>query len=54
MVVAAERGVGTDCEENISINDILSLNWGCYGPKWDIWTIGEQLYFVYYPIISYQ
>ena len=35
-------------------NEIFSLNWRCYVPKRDIWTIGEHLYFVYYPIIYYQ
>ena len=38
----------------VTINYIFSLIWRRYGPKWDIWNIEEQSYFVYYPIISYR
>ena len=38
----------------VAINDIFSLKWRYYGPKREICTIGGELYFVYYHIISYQ
>ena len=39
---------------SIARNYIFGIIWRRYGPKWDIWTIGEQSYFLYYPIISYR
>ena len=45
--------VSLQMRESVATNDIFSLIWRYYGPKWIFWTIGEQLYIVYYPIISY-
>ena len=39
---------------SVARNYIFGLIWRCYGLKWDIWTIGEQSYMVYYTIISYR
>ena len=36
------------------ISSVLNLNGDIMVCKWIFWTIGEHLYSVYYPIISYQ
>ena len=39
---------------SVAKNYISSLIWRCYSPKRKFWTIVEQYYIVYYPIISYR
>ena len=38
----------------VARNEIFVLKCRYYSPKGFFWTIGEHLYIVYYPIISYQ
>ena len=48
------RLVSLQMRGSVAINYIFSLIWRCYGPNRIFWTIGEQYYIVYYPIISYR
>ena len=45
---------GFDCVLDVARNNIFSLKWRYYGLKGGIWNIGEQSYFIYYSIISYE